>query len=106
MEEAWFGPRSEDWSDLQRFLCAWTGSMTFFGTIILIELKTWAVDFVADETLRQVFIATAAIALVLAAGWFAWLVSWRNKQFGATRLYLGGLFLPGLVWVFVESALF
>ena len=52
IEKGWFGPRNEDWSDLQRILCAWMGSMTFFGTVILVELKTWAVDFVSDEDLR------------------------------------------------------
>ena len=106
LEEAWFGPKSEDWSELQRFLCAWAGSMTFFGVVILVELKTWAVDLSTDETLRNAFISAATIMLVVAAGWFAWLVSRRNTQFGATRLYLSGLLLPGLVWIFVENALF
>ena len=106
IEEVWFDKSAKGWSDKQRFACAWVGAFTFGGTFYVMEVVDKLSEFDADSALRWILPLPAAAFLLVAPAWFAWMVSSRDLGHGPVRLYLSGLVLPALVWVFIKSLFF
>ena len=88
----------------QRFLIAFFGSMTFWfvGFILYIIGNIADIDRQREIGPQLDFIGNAfPFILLLTFGlsiWFAWLISWKNNQFGPIRLYLSALLLSAFVF--------
>ena len=92
----WMSPLKPSWDALlPRFLCALAGALTVFGTLYVNALLDRGY-FLSDlaTVLVSVFLF---VVYLIAATWFAWLVSFRDFGYGPTRLYLSGVTLPGAV---------
>ena len=98
----WFGPAAHDWSFTKRFLCAGAGSATFFLALIFIQILRENLKLLIDPFYLPTILSAYLILFVLSA-WFAWLVSWRDVQYGPIRLYLSGFLLPYFVWWLVDK---
>jgi hypothetical protein len=100
MANQWFGPKAFGWGIGRRLGVALAGSGTFFGVFfayVILDPKSkyeWVRIISSGE---DVLPLVPLFVLLAIAGWFAWLVSWKNQSHGPIRLYFGGLLLPYLV---------
>lgn len=101
--DSWFACPATKWGFWKRFGCALAGSATFFaGSFVFPHLDESNVIFWDPD-----FSLTGVLSLVVRgviAGWFAWLVSWKDVRHGPARLYLSGLLLPGFVSFILSGA--
>ena len=99
----WFGPAAYDWSFTKRFLCAGAGSATFFLAWLFIQVPRETLKLLIDPFYLPTVLSASFILVVVPCAWFAWLVSWRDMQYGPIRLYLSGFLLPYFVWWLVDK---
>ena len=92
------------WGFWKRFACAFVGVFTFVATLLLVRFENLGVVVRPDSTILhlQSNILVLSIPYLI---WFSWLVSWRDFGHGPVRLFLGGVFMPSLVWAVVSFAI-
>lgn len=92
----WFGPKAYGWSLSDRVACGSAGSVTFFLAWGLHIFASTGIGSVPD--LRAAFYLLWFLVLLLGTPWFAFLVAWKDLNYGPVRLYLSGFLLPYFVW--------
>ena len=97
LTDSWFDQTAPGWSRTKRFFYALTGSLTF-GVGLLFSVTTQRSIYFEMDSLFNLVTSIASVVLLLSSLWFAWLVSWKDKEYGPIGLYLSGLALPTMVW--------
>ena len=105
LRQQWLGPVNLEWKFSARFLCAFVGSLTVFGTAIPFRIADDIQRVLFDPLFNVSFLFVLIPLIVIPSAWFAWLVSWKDFGHGPVRLYLSAIILPILVWSIISKAL-
>lgn len=109
LQEQWFAPVHPPLGLWRRFLYAFAGAFFWAVYVTVLIVSQDAMPEVPDIPLFPAFeienreVATIAIVGIPAV--FAWLVSWPNRPYSPTRLFLGGLLLPALATALARLSL-
>lgn len=102
LADQWFGPAAHGWSFPKRFLCAGVGSATFFLALFLGRITPDYSRLLTDPLYLLSNLPVYFVVITFSA-WFAWLVSWKDMQYGPIRLYLYGFLLPYFIARLVDG---
>ena len=91
------------WPPLVRFAFAFAGSSTSGLAFFIYNIGMTSIDRQQDQDLWDPFQLLLSVVVPMSV-WFAFLVSYRNRRSGPTRLYLSGFLLPAFVWTVVNYA--
>ena len=99
----WFGSDPHGWGPAKRFATAFVGSLSFFIVWLFAAISPDIRRLILDLQ-YQTAVLLSQVYVLLIVGWFAWLVSCRDQQYGPARLYLAGFLLPYFIWGLVDIA--
>ncbi len=100
-------PEKPKFGNPKRFMIAFLGAFTFWFFGLLIYILNDLVDSDKQKLMAQLDIISNSFLLIVIfsfalSAWFAWLISWRDNQFGPVRIYLSALLLSAFVFEIIS----
>lgn len=102
----WTGPAARDWGFWRRFCFASGGSLTFllsWAVLMTINDGVEIMGKIWDDPLAGNWLLVIALVILIFTSVFGYFVSWKDRQYGPSWLYLSGFLLPYIVWFLLSE---
>lgn len=102
LREHWFQDSQHTWNKRQQFFFTFLGSLSFFVMMPVFTLTTGNVAFQTYIFSEGIVLLTMCLIVILASGFYGFMLAWVPRKTGPARLYLSGIALPSIV-LFIAS---